>query len=463
MARKLLLFAAVAAALVVSTTATASSSPSCTIRGTDRSETLSGTHGRDVICGKGGNDRLRGLGGDDVLLGGDGNDVLDGGAGSDDVRGEKGNDLADGGDGTDSVSGGDGNDALGGGAGNDVVSGDAGSDLADGGSGNDSVAGGDGHDVLAGSAGKDTLDGGGGTDAFAAGGDDDSVKARDGKRDVLISCGSGNDELVADAGDPGARDCERNGTTLPPAPKADLSVSLTDNVDPVVEGDAVEYRFRVDNAGPSAATGVTVATTVPADATVAAADGCTQAGSVVTCALGSVASGASATGALTVTHGSTGTKTVTSVVGSPVADPASGNDSASQTTVVEARPAPQGADLSVSVSAAPSALTFAEVPYTVTVSNAGPEAAQSVSLRMEPDAAWSAISRPTGCPQSVFPVTRVTCSLGTLAAGESVTRVMGVSWGEAGNRTVLASVTGSGPADPVAANNSETETTTVSG
>jgi Domain of unknown function DUF11 len=56
----------------------------------------------------------------------------------------------------------------------------------------------------------------------------------------------------------------------------------------------------------------------------------------------------------------------------------------------------------------------------------------------------------------------VTCSLGTLAAGESAGRVMGVSWGEAGNRTVQATVTGSSPADPVAANNSETETTTVS-
>jgi hypothetical protein len=175
-----------------------------------------------------------------------------------------------------------------------------------------------------------------------------------------------------------------------------------------------------------------------------------------------VASGASATGVLTVTHGSTGTKTVTSVVDSPVADPAAGNDSAAQTTTVEARPAPQGADVSVSVSAAPTALSFVDVPYTVTVSNAGPEAAQGVSLAMEPDPAWNAISRPAGCPQSMFPVTKVTCSLGTLAAGESVNRVMGVSWGEAGNRTVKATVTSTGPADPAAANNSETETTTVS-
>ena len=66
-----------------------------------------------------------------------------------------------------------------------------------------------------------------------------------------------------------------------------------------------------------------------------------------------------------------------------------------------------------------------------------------------------------GCTQTMFPTTKVTCSLGTLAAGESVTSVLGVSWGEAGDRTVKATVRPASPADPVAADNSETETTTV--
>ena len=209
-----------------------------------------------------------------------------------------------------------------------------------GGSGGDSLTGSSADDVLAGLGGKDTLDGGAGADTFLAGADDDAVKARDSRRDLLISCGSGKDSLTADANDPRARDCE-GGSTPPPAPKADLSVTLTDNVDPVVEGDAVEYRFRVDNAGPSAATGVTVATTVPADATVAPASGCSQAGSVVTCAVGDVASGASATGVLTVHHGSPGAKTVTSVVDSAVEDSNAANDSATQTTTVESEAGPR--------------------------------------------------------------------------------------------------------------------------
>ena len=55
----------------------------------------------------------------------------------------------------------------------------------------------------------------------------------------------------------------------------------------------------------------------------------------------------------------------------------------------------------------------------------------------------------------------MTCNLGSLAAGASASKVLGVSWGVAGDRTVNATV-GSTTADPTAANNSETEHTSVS-
>jgi len=423
---RLLPLAALAAALLMSSTAVASS-PACSIRGTDRGETLTGTAGRDVICGRGGNDKLRGLGGDDVLVGGDGHDALDGGAGNDDLQGEKGHDLADGG------------------------------------AGNDSVAGGDGHDLLGGGAGNDTLEGGAGADSFFAGADADVVKALDGRRDLLISCGSGKDSLSADAKDPKARDCE--GTTAPPPapPRADLSVSLADDPDPVVEGDAVEYRFAVANAGPDTATGVTVATTLPADAAVEPASGCSSAGAVVTCSLGDVPSGGSAAGTLTVRYGSAGSKAVSSTVDSAVEDPNAANDTAAQTTTVDPKPAPSGADLSVSVSDSPDPVaTLQNVAYTVDVSNAGPLTADGVSLVLDIDESWSAINRPSGCTQTLFPTTKVTCSLGSLAAGDSVSKVLGVSWGEAGDQTVKATVSATGPVDPDASDNSETETTTVS-
>lgn len=84
-----------------------------------------------------------------------------------------------------------------------------------------------------------------------------------------------------------------------------------------------------------------------------------------------------------------------------------------------------------------------------------------MSLVFDIDEAWSAIARPAGRTQSTFPTTKVTCNVGALASGATATKVLGVSWGVAGDRTVKATVS-STTADPTAANNSETEHTSVS-
>ena len=63
---------------------------------------------------------------------------------------------------------------------------------------------------------------------------------------------------------------------------------------------------------------------------------------------------------------------------------------------------------------------------------------------------------------AAVPDRTVTCDLGSLAAGDSVVKVLGVSWSEAGDQTVRATVTATGPADPDLTDNTETETTTVS-
>jgi beta-glucanase (GH16 family) len=78
----------------------ASSGHTCTIVGTDRSETLRGTSKADVICGFGGNDVIYGFGGNDILDGGAGNDRLFGGDGNDQMLGGGGSDRLDGGRGT---------------------------------------------------------------------------------------------------------------------------------------------------------------------------------------------------------------------------------------------------------------------------------------------------------------------------------------------------------------------------
>ena len=55
----------------------------------------------------------------------------------------------------------------------------------------------------------------------------------------------------------------------------------------------------------------------------------------------------------------------------------------------------------------------------------------------------------------------MTCNLGSLAAGATVSKVLGVSWSDAGAQTVKATVTSSDPPTRTLADNTETETTAV--
>ena len=227
-------------------------------------------------------------------------------------------------------------------------------------------------------------------------------------------------------------------------------------------GNTVEYHYSVQNAGPAAATGVMVSTTLPADATADAATGCAADAGVVTCSLGDVPSGGTAAGTLVVRYAATGSKSVTSVVSSAVEDSDAANNTAIQATQVDPKPAPTGADVSVAVDrCARRGRPARQRQLRDHGRNAGPLAADAVSLVFDIDEAWSAIARPAGCTQSTFPTTKVTCNLGSLASGATATKVLGVSWGVAGDRTVKATVS-STTADPTAANNSETEHTSVS-
>jgi uncharacterized repeat protein (TIGR01451 family) len=82
----------------------------------------------------------------------------------------------------------------------------------------------------------------------------------------------------------------------------DLTVSKTDNVDNVNRGDSVTYTIVVTNSGPSTATNVTVTDTLPTGMTFqSASTGFTNAAGVVTGNIASIASGQSATVTVTAT------------------------------------------------------------------------------------------------------------------------------------------------------------------
>ena len=81
------------------------------------------------------------------------------------------------------------------------------------------LSGGDGNDSLAGGSGNDKLRGLKGVDTHAGGAGDDLIDAR-GDRGDVVSCGDGNDTVMADAADSIALDCETvdRGIVPPPPP-----------------------------------------------------------------------------------------------------------------------------------------------------------------------------------------------------------------------------------------------------
>lgn len=98
--------------------------------------------------------------------------------------------------------------------GDDVIDGTDARDWLFGRSGDDEMDGRDGRDHIFGGRGDDRIDAGPGRDVVVAGPGDDIVVANDGTRDV-VSCGRGHDQVIADAIDVLAGNCEET-TVAPP-------------------------------------------------------------------------------------------------------------------------------------------------------------------------------------------------------------------------------------------------------
>jgi uncharacterized repeat protein (TIGR01451 family) len=122
---------------------------------------------------------------------------------------------------------------------------------------------------------------------------------------------------------------------------ADLEVVKGDAPDPVLAGNSLTYTLTVTNHGPDPATGVTLTDTLPAEVAFASSNpgspACGEAAGVVTCGLGGLSSGQSATVTLEVTvdPAAAGTITNGAEVTSDQLDPVASNGSVSETTTVE--------------------------------------------------------------------------------------------------------------------------------
>lgn len=139
--------------------------------------------------------------------------------------------------------------------------------------------------------------------------------------------------------------CDSGSVEAPAAAAATANLSLTksDTPDPVAVGGTLTYTIVVANAGPDPATGVTVTDNLPAAATFISASStagtCTRAGTTVTCAIGTLANGASATVTIAVSPTTEGTLTNTASATATETDPVPANNAASSVTTVVAAPA----------------------------------------------------------------------------------------------------------------------------
>lgn len=125
---------------------------------------------------------------------------------------------------------------------------------------------------------------------------------------------------------------------------ADLSVSLSDSPDPVPIGGNLTYTASVANSPSSAPDAAVVLTvTLPSNTTFVSATpaqgSCTQAGTLVTCNLGSVGPAVTVPVTIVVTTTAPGTITASASVSGAEPDPNAANNSASTQTVVAGSPA----------------------------------------------------------------------------------------------------------------------------
>jgi len=194
---------------------------------------------------------------------------------------------------------------------------------------------------------------------------------------------------------------------------ADLAITKTDGGVSVAPGANVVYTLVITNNGPSDAVAVSVADATPAGTTFVSNSGdCTT---PFPCALGTLASGQSRTITTTITVGSgfpaPGTVTNTATVSSTTPDTVPGNNTATETTPVGTGTA----DLVVVKTGPGSVVQGTNATWRIVVRNQGPSDALSVVLTDATPPGLTYVSSTAPCATG-FP-----CSLGTLAAGATVT------------------------------------------
>lgn len=253
---------------------------------------------------------------------------------------------------------------------------------------------------------------------------------------------SGNDSATASA---------------PITGSADLAIDLTDTTDPIAPGAQQSVVATVTNAGPSTAVGARAVVTLAEGVTPGPLpSGCTVAGRVVTCELGTLAPGATAIRTIpgTVDPAATGTLRTTGRVSATTADPTAANDTDTEDTRLVG-----SADLRLGKTASTSTVAAGDtVVYTLTASNSGPSTARDVVLTDTLPAGQSLVGA-----EGATCTSAVSCPLGDLAPGATriVRLTVRIAADRAAGTQVNSAAISSSTADPDSASNTATASVTI--
>ena len=245
---------------------------------------------------------------------------------------------------------------------------------------------------------------------------------------------------------------------------ADLSIVKTGPAT-VVAGGTISYSLAVANAGPSSATDLTVTDVLPTGVTFVSATGadwtCTHVASTsVTCTLPTLGAKASAAVITVVVAAPPGAASLTNnaSVASATADPDTTDNSDSATTAVTA-----SADLAITKTGPAAVVAGGSITYSLTVSNAGPSAADSLLVTDTLPVGVTFVSAEgSGWTCTHVGSTSVSCTLPTLAAGTTAPVITVVVTAPSGAASLsnTAAVT-SATADPDLTDNSASAPTQV--
>ena len=241
---------------------------------------------------------------------------------------------------------------------------------------------------------------------------------------------------------------------------ADLDVTIEDNADPINVGDDLIYALTVTNKGPDQATNVTLINTLPAEVSFVSftpSQGtCQVTDRIVTCPLGVLENGGTATVTLVTTAINMGNLTNTATVTANQLDLNAPNTVAETTEVIAI------ADLVIAMEANPSPAVLGNpYDYQVTVTNQGPHAAPQVNMQLTLPTTvtfqQAVVSEALEGETCTFTAPVITCALSDLTVGTPRHIITTVIPSQEGTLTAKATVV-SGATDPTLPNEVTTST-----